>query len=47
MAERVITVEFSATDLKTVKEVKEKIQKKVDDQKEKIERQNAAYASSV
>jgi hypothetical protein len=25
----------------------EKIQKKVDDQKEKIERQNAAYASSV
>ena len=28
MAERVITVEFSATELKTVKEVKEKIQKK-------------------
>ena len=28
MAERVITVEFSATDMKTVKEVKEKIQKK-------------------
>ena len=28
MAERVITVEFSTTDMKTVKEVKEKIQKK-------------------
>jgi hypothetical protein len=28
MAERVITVEFSATDMKTVKEVKEKIQQK-------------------